>query len=103
MSGSSVVPGLPNMTETPSPRRMSRNACLPEMYDMAGIINLRRAPVPPAPPSGRLRPADPLARLSRAFARAPVLAGRAPPADRLHADLVDASGRALSAGVPRDA
>src|SRR5215813_2817860 len=40
MSGSSVVPGLPNMTDTPSLLRICRNACLPEMYAMApGIIN----------------------------------------------------------------
>ena len=40
MSGSSVVPGLPNMTETPSCRRIWRNACLPEMYGMvAAMIN----------------------------------------------------------------
>src|SRR6266850_2523500 len=32
MSGSSVVPGLPNMTETPSCLRIWRNACLPVMY-----------------------------------------------------------------------
>src|SRR5919205_2697546 len=35
MSGSSVVPGLPNMTETPSLLRISRNACLPDRYAMA--------------------------------------------------------------------
>ena len=40
MSGSSVVPGLPNMTETPSWRRMVRNACFPEVNGMvAAIIN----------------------------------------------------------------
>src|SRR5258706_4507031 len=32
ISGSSVVPGLPNITETPSCRRIVRNADLPEMY-----------------------------------------------------------------------
>src|SRR5262245_41238155 len=40
MSGNSVVPGFPNITETPSCFRISRNACLPEMYAMAPpIIN----------------------------------------------------------------
>src|SRR5216683_3058529 len=36
MSGSSVVPGLPNMTETPSCLRIWRNACFPEMNGIAG-------------------------------------------------------------------
>src|SRR5438876_4563991 len=63
MSGSSVVPGLPNMTETPSCLRSSRNACLPEMYgigpdDKLSCVSLpdapllraaRRAPVPYTP------------------------------------------------------
>src|SRR6267143_2315461 len=35
ISGSSVVPGLPNITETPSCRRIWRNAALPEMYVIA--------------------------------------------------------------------
>ena len=39
INGSSVVPGLPNITETPSCFRISRNACLPAMSDMARIIN----------------------------------------------------------------
>src|SRR5438132_580407 len=63
MSGSSVVPGLPNITETPSCLRSSRNACLPEMYgigpdDKLSCVSLpdapllraaRRAPVPYTP------------------------------------------------------
>src|SRR5712692_7920795 len=36
MSGSSVVPGFPNMTETPSCLRIWRNACFPEMNGMGG-------------------------------------------------------------------
>src|SRR5712692_6527306 len=36
MSGSSVVPGLPNMTETPSCLRIWRNACFPEVNGMGG-------------------------------------------------------------------
>src|ERR687892_2150541 len=35
MSGSSVVPGLPNITETPSCLRIWRNAALPAMYAIA--------------------------------------------------------------------
>src|SRR5213078_1999137 len=63
ISGSSVVPGLPNITETPSCLRSSRNACLPEMYgigpdDKLSCVSLpdapllraaRRAPVPYTP------------------------------------------------------
>src|SRR5207302_8848085 len=63
MSGSSVVPGLPNITETPSCLRSSRNACLPERYgigpdDKLSCVSLpdapllraaRRAPVPYTP------------------------------------------------------
>src|SRR5499427_9107860 len=36
MSGSSVVPGLPNITETPSCLRIWRNACFPEMNGIVG-------------------------------------------------------------------
>src|SRR5712691_12126882 len=36
MSGSSVVPGFPNMTETPSCLRIWRNACFPEVNGMGG-------------------------------------------------------------------
>src|SRR5437773_1218202 len=63
ISGSSVVPGLPNITETPSCLRSSRNACLPARYgigpdDKLSCVSLpdgpflraaRRAPVPYTP------------------------------------------------------
>src|SRR5918996_972164 len=48
ISGSSVVPGLPNITETPSWTRTSRNACLPEMRGMAPD----HKPPPPLIPGG---------------------------------------------------
>src|SRR5574341_2645105 len=49
ISGSSVVPGLPNMTETPSCLRISRNACLPEMYAMGPDDKLSCVSLPDAP------------------------------------------------------
>src|SRR5881397_4289275 len=49
MSGSSVVPGLPNMTETPSCLRIWRNACLPVMYAMGADDKLSHVSVPDAP------------------------------------------------------
>src|SRR5437899_13071386 len=49
MSGSSVVPGLPNMTETPSCLRIWRNACLPVMYAMGPDDKLSPVSVPDAP------------------------------------------------------
>src|SRR5713101_5238147 len=49
ISGSSVVPGLPNMTETPSCFSIWRNACLPEMYAMGPDDKLSRVPPPDAP------------------------------------------------------
>src|SRR3989440_9145882 len=49
ISGSSVVPGLPNMTETPSCLRICRNACLPEMYAMGPDDKLSCVSLPDAP------------------------------------------------------
>src|SRR5437667_310954 len=49
MNGSSVVPGLPNMTETPSCLRICRNACLPEMYAMVPDDKLSCVSLPDAP------------------------------------------------------
>src|SRR5712664_3220406 len=49
ISGSSVVPGLPNMTETPSCFSIWRNACLPEMYAMGPDDKRSRVPPPDAP------------------------------------------------------
>src|SRR6266513_3088839 len=49
MSGSSVVPGLPNMTETPSCLRSARNACLPEMYGIGPDDKLSCVSLPDAP------------------------------------------------------
>src|SRR6184192_4287927 len=49
INGSSVVPGLPNMTETPSCFRIWRNACLPEMYAMGPDDKLSRVSPPDAP------------------------------------------------------
>src|SRR2546430_10993531 len=49
MSGSSVVPGLPNMTETPSCVRSARNACLPEMYGIGPDDKLSCVSLPDAP------------------------------------------------------
>ena len=42
MSGSSVVPGLPNMTLTPSSFRISRKACLPETNGMKFLLGRGR-------------------------------------------------------------
>src|SRR3989442_8905345 len=49
INGSSVVPGLPNMTETPSCLRICRNACLPEMYAMGPDDKLSCVSLPDAP------------------------------------------------------
>src|SRR5438093_1187429 len=49
INGSSVVPGLPNMTETPSCLRICRNACLPEMYAMVPDDKLSCVSLPDAP------------------------------------------------------
>src|SRR2546425_5629498 len=49
MSGSSVVPGLPNMIETPSCWRIWRNACLPVMYAIKADDKLTCVSVPDAP------------------------------------------------------
>src|SRR5918992_488427 len=46
ISGSSVVPGLPNITETPSCTRISRNACLPEVRGMGPDHKLRARLIP---------------------------------------------------------
>src|SRR3990172_7780034 len=54
ISGSSVVPGLPNMTATPSLLRISRNACLPEVEAIGADNKLSGVPPKGAPP---LRPA----------------------------------------------
>src|ERR671924_54027 len=51
ISGSSVVPGLPNITETPSVLRISRNACLPDMYAMAPDHKPRRRLIPARAPA----------------------------------------------------
>src|SRR5918911_5743510 len=51
ISGSSVVPGLPNMTETPSLLRISRNACLPDMYAMAPDHKPRQRLIPARSPA----------------------------------------------------
>src|SRR5881628_4189817 len=49
MSGSSVVPGLPNMTETPSCLRIWRNACLPVVYAIGADVKLSCVSLPDAP------------------------------------------------------
>src|SRR5713101_7158609 len=49
ISGSSVVPGLPNITETPSVLRIWRNACLPEMSGIGPNDNLSGVALPDSP------------------------------------------------------
>src|SRR5216110_2791919 len=49
MRGSSVVPGLPNITETPSCLRSARNACLPEVYGIGPDDKLSCVSVPDGP------------------------------------------------------
>src|SRR5881296_4752231 len=49
MSGSSVVPGLPNMIETPSCLRIWRNACLPVVYAIGADVKLSCVSLPDAP------------------------------------------------------
>src|SRR6266581_2683519 len=49
ISGSSVVPGLPNITETPSLLRIWRNACLPEMSGIGPNDNLSGVALPDSP------------------------------------------------------
>src|SRR6058998_2150183 len=49
MSGSSVVPGLPNMTETPSCLRIWRNACLPVVSAIGTDVKLSCVSLPDAP------------------------------------------------------
>src|SRR5881397_3222574 len=60
MSGSSVVLGLPNMTETPSCLRIWRNACLPVVYAIGADVKLSCVSLPDAPllRATRLQPTD---------------------------------------------
>src|SRR5215467_10755752 len=110
IKGSSVVPGLPNMTSTPSCFRISRKACLPEVKGIGGSSQMWsgfgsprvRATSPHSTPPSLTAP-EPDGTLGR-DGRTLRVSRRVPaPPDCVHSHLAHASSRALHAGVSRHA